>query len=162
MGLEVLAWTAIATSVVGTGVSAYNQRQAGKAQDRMAQYNAQNREIEAQTAERDGRILANAQRAQNARLLARQRVLYAKSGVTMAGTPLLVQAETAMELEREALEVERNANIEASRQRRAAVLDRMEGKSARRAGNIGAVGTILSGASQAAGTGAQFKYSGVI
>ena len=162
MGLETLAIAAIATSVIGTGVSAYSSIQAGKAQNRMAQYNANEREVEATTTERDGRIMANAQRAQNAALLARQRTLYAKSGVTMAGTPLLVQAASAMELEKEALNVQQTANTEANRQRRAAILDRMEGKSARRAGTLNAVGTILSGASSAAAMGAQFKYSGVI
>lgn len=161
MGLEALAIAAITTSVVGTGVSAYNQYQAGKAQNRIAQQNANNEEIEAAAAERDARIFANNQRAQGEKLLARQRALYAKSGVVMEGTPLLVQADTAAELEKEALEIERQGELTGYRRRAQARLDRMQGASAKRAGRYGAIGTILSGAGSAAGMGFKFGQTGV-
>jgi len=162
MGLETLAIIAIASTVVGTGVSGYASYEAGKATDRLHKFNAEQREIEALTSERDGRVLANAQRAANAKVLSRQRALYAKSGVVLEGTPLLVQAQTAGDLEKEALDIERVNNLDARRHSAGATQDLMSGKAARRAGNIGAVGGILQGVGSAASMGAQFKHSGII
>ena len=146
---------AAGAAVAGAGVSAYSSYQSGQATKRLMNYNAELANQDAMVRERDGRILANAQRLQNQRLLARQRALYAKGGVDMTGTPLLVQAEQAGQLEMAALEVERQGSIEAGRFRQQAVLDRMQGKAAARAGSLNAVGTILQGSGQAAGYYAQ-------
>ncbi|WP_043588415.1 hypothetical protein [Geminisphaera colitermitum] len=153
----VLAVTAVVASVAGAGVSAYSSIQQGKATERLNNYNAALAQQEASVKERDSRIAANAQREQNAALLARQRALYAKSGVVgTTGTPLLVQSETAATLERSALDIERTGNIEAGRYRQQAVLDRMAGKSARRAGTLNAGATILGGVGSAASFGARY------
>lgn len=154
MGLETIALMAV---IAGAGVSAYSSYQQGKAEDRLHKFNANQREVEAMTSERDGRVMANSQRAQSAALLSKQRAMYAKSGVVLEGTPLLVQADTASNLEMEALEIERTANIDAHRNRMGAVQDRMQGKAARRAGNLGAVAGILQGAGQAAGMKVKFN-----
>lgn len=142
---------AASAAVVGSGVAAYSSYEAGKSQDALMKYNADLATQDAAVRERDGRILANAQREQNRRLLARGRALYAKGGVAMSGTPLLVEAEQAGQLEMAALEVERTASIDAGRLRSQAVVDRMQGRIARRAGTMQAVGTILQGSGQAAG-----------
>lgn len=146
---------AAGATLVGGGVAAYSSYQSGQATKRLMNYNAELANQDAMVRERDGRILANAQRLQNQRLLARQRALYAKGGVDMTGTPLLVQAEQAGQLEMAALEVERQGSIEAGRFRQQAVLDRMQGKAAARAGSLNAVGTILQGSGQAFGYYAQ-------
>ncbi len=146
-----------AASLAASVVSAYSSYQTGKATQRINEYNAQLSDQQAADASRDGRILANSQRAANAKLQARQRALYSKSGVVSAtGSPLLVMSEQAGELEMGALEVQRTANAEAGRLKSQAVLDRMAGKAARRAGNLNAAATILSGAGDAGSRGYKF------
>lgn len=157
MGLETLLIASVAATAIGAGVSAYSSYQSGQATQRLMNYNAKLAEQDAMVRERDGRILSNAQRDQNRRLLARQRALYAKSGVDMTGTPLLVQAEQAGQLEMAALEVERQGSIEAGRARQQATLDRMQGRAASRAGTLNAAGTILQGASSVASYGIQYR-----
>lgn len=146
---------------VGGGVSAYSQYQQGKAQERLNQYNAGVEEQKARDRERDGRILANVQRVQNQRILGKMRAARAKQGVDGAtGTPLLVEASQSAELELSALEVNRTASIEAARSRQQAVMDRMAGKAARRAGTFGAAATILQSAGQMGSMFAQGKSIG--
>lgn len=161
MGVETLLITALAATAVGTGVSAYSQIQAGKAQQSLNNYNAAVNDQAALDASRDARIKANAQRANAEAIKSRQRALYAKAGVvTATGTPLLVQVAQAGELEMAALEQEQAGNSEAARLRQQAVLDRMSGKAARRAGGLGAAATILQGAGQAASIGLAYKGRG--
>lgn len=153
----------LVASAVGTGVSAYSSYQQGKAQQRLNNYNAAVNDQAALDRQRDARIAANAQRAQAQRLMARQRSLWAKAGVVgSTGTPLLVQAEQAGELELAALETERTGNVQAGQLRQQAVLDRMAGKAARTAGNLNAAATILQGAGSMATTAAYGKYNGII
>jgi hypothetical protein len=155
--------TAAVLTAVGAGVSAYSSYQQGKAAQKLNNYNASVADQAAADKARDGRILANNQRQQNQKLLSRQRALRAKSGVVgNTGTPLLVAADQAAQLEMGALETEITANSEASRLRQQAVADRMAGKSARRAGNLGAAATILQGAGSIASMGANYgMYKGV-
>ena len=163
MGLETLLIAGIAATAVGTGVSAYSQYQAGKSQEALAKYNAAVSDQAALDAARDGRAAANVQRAQNARLQARQRALYAAAGVNIdTASPLMVRAQQAGELEMAALEQELQANSQAARLRSQAVLDRMQGTAARRAGTLGAAATVLQGAGQIAQTGMQYRaYKGI-
>ena len=162
MGMDPITLAIISTAVtaVGSGVSAYNSYQSGKATERLNNYNADLADQQAADTERDGRILANAQRAKNQKMQARQRALYAKGGVvTGTGSPLLVQAEQAGEMEMAALEVERTADAKAARLKSQAVLDRMAGKNARSAGNLNAAATLLSGAGKVGYQGAQIKLN---
>lgn len=148
----------LVASTVGTGVAAYSAQQAGKAQQSLNNYNAAINDQAALDAARDGRIAANAQRAQNERIKARQRALYAKAGVvTATGSPLLVQVEQAGELEMAALEQEQQANSKAAQLRSQAVLDRMSGSIARRTGNLNAAATVLQGIGSATQMGLAYK-----
>ena len=65
MGLETatLMYIAIGASVAGAGVSAYSSYQSGKANQRINEYNARVAEQAALDKERDGKIIANATRA---------------------------------------------------------------------------------------------------
>lgn len=156
----ILASTALAA--VGAGVSAYGSIQQGKAQKAINDQNAAVNDQAALDRARDGRILANSQRDKNRSIQAKMRALYAKGGVsTSVGSPLVVQVQQAGELELGALEAEQTANAQASQLRQQAVLDRMAGKAARRAGNFNAAGTILSGAGAAVKGFADYKaYKG--
>lgn len=69
------------------------------AQLQAQQNNATALEAQARAKEAEGREVANREREKNARILATQRAKYAKSGVTSAGSPLLVEAESAALLE---------------------------------------------------------------
>lgn len=146
MGIETIAIMAI---VAGAGISAYSSYEQGQSQKAISNYNAQVAENEAKQRAQDAQVAANAQRAQNEALKAKQRALFAKAGVVAAGTPLLVQAEQAATLEMSALEIERTGNMDAARLRSQAELDRMQGKSAARAGTMQAAGTVLSGVGSA-------------
>lgn len=162
MGLETLAVVAITASAVGAGVSAYGQYQQGKAQKALNDRNAAVSDQAALDRERDSRIIANAQRDRNRRLLAKQRAMLAKSGVIAdTGSPLALQAQQSGELELAALDAERSGKVEGAQLREQAVLDRMAGRAARRAGNLGAVATILSGAGDAGSKFAYGKRSGM-
>jgi len=148
----------LAATAVGAGISAYSSYQAGKAQQSLNNYNAAVNDQAALDASRDARIKANAQRAQAEAIKGRQRALYAKAGVVSAtGTPLLVQVAQAGELEMAALEQEQAGNSEAARLRQQAVLDRMSGKIARKAGGLNATATILQGVGSMAQTGLAYK-----
>lgn len=164
MGLETatLMYIAIGASVAGAGVSAYSSYQSGKANQRINEYNARVAEQAALDKERDGKIIANATRANNERIQSRQRALFAKSGVVGGtGSPLMVMAEQAAQLEMGALDAERTASNESSSLRTQAVLDRMAGKAARKAGALNAAGTILSGAGQAGSMYAAGRADGI-
>lgn len=153
----------MALTAVGTGVSVYSQYQAGKANQRLNNLNAQMSQQAAADRERDGRILANIQRAQNQRLLAKNRALRAKAGVINGtGTPLLVEAQQAMQLEMGAIDVERTSSLEAGKYRQDAVLSRMAGKAARTQGNLGSFATLLQGAGSVGSQYAYGKHYGIL
>lgn len=141
--------------LVGTGVQVYSAIEQGKAQNRLAQYNAQMAEREAKLAERRGQLAAEAQRRSNDQLLARQRAGYAASGVVVdVGSPLLVQAQQAGYAEMAILQELETGGMESDAFNQQAVLDRYEGASAKSASRLNAFGTILQGTSQFASTAA--------
>ena len=137
---------------------AYQANEQGKAQNRLAQYNADIATQEAAAAERDAAIAAADKRRDNAALLSRQRALYAKAGVVgTTGSPLMVAAETAGELERSASAIDTAGANQARALRQQSVLERFSGASARRAGRLNAIGHGIQGISNAAS--AYAKYS---
>jgi hypothetical protein len=162
MGIETLAIVAIAATVAGAGVAAYSANEQAKSQQKMANYNASLMDSEAAQRNADARTAANAQRAQNDALRAKQRALYAKAGVVSAGTPLLVQAEQAATMELAALDIERTGNLEAARMRSQADMDRMSGRAARSAGRLQVAGTVLQGAGSSSSMYVNSKQNGAI
>jgi hypothetical protein len=132
----------VAMAVTGA-VAAYSQYQQGRAQRQMNDYNAALGEQEAFVRARDARYAAQAARDDGGRLVARQRALYATAGVvSTAGSPLAVLAQQTSETELKASDMMRRGNAEASALRSQSLLDRLAGKSAYRAGVLGAVGTL--------------------
>lgn len=63
MGLEVIAIAAVAATVIGAGISAYGQYQAGQTQNAVAQFNAQQQTLNAQMQSRAMQAQATMQRA---------------------------------------------------------------------------------------------------
>jgi hypothetical protein len=79
------------------------------------------------------------------KLLSSQKAAYGKSGVDLAGSPLLALQETVEQGELDALAIRYGGDVDASRNRSAAEISRMEGKAARTSGYLQAGSTLLSG-----------------
>ena len=124
-----VGWGLFAT---GVGLSAAAKYQEGKTAKQAHDYNADVAEQKAAYEEGQSRLRWK-------RLMGQQLALYAKAGVDISsGSPLLVMSQQAAEGELEALNIrysgENVANIE-----------RWYGKKAKRAGEIGAWSTLLTG-----------------
>lgn len=146
-----MAVAALVVSAVGTGISAYNQYQQGKAQQSLDNYNASLEDQQAAVTQRDAAVNANRQRYQNRQLQGTQHAAIGASGVVGdVGSPLLVQAKQAAYMELNAQETERQGEVAAYNMRTQAQIDRYSGRVARRAGTMNAVGTLLQGAGNAA------------
>lgn len=159
-GLEGLAAAASAVSGV---IGAVGAIQSANAQAAASEYNArvaernriiadQNRKQAIQTSD----IEMSDKRRENRRVLASMRAAYGTSGLDMAGSPLDVLEDTALEQE---LDVQRIGYEGRVRSREGAIqmlgltedatLSRMEGKAAKTAGYIGAAGSLVGGAGKA-------------
>lgn len=155
-GLEGLAAAASAVSGV---IGALGAIQSANAQAAAAEYNAkiqernaiiadQNRKQAIQTAE----ITATDKRRDNRRILASMRAAYGTSGLEMAGSPLDVLEDTAVEQELDVQRIRyegraraREGAIQMLGLREEATLSRMEGQAAKTAGYIGAAGQLVGG-----------------
>jgi len=144
--------TGIALSLAGTGVSIMAQMQQGKEQKAWSNYNAAVAERDAETARTNAAYEAGLKRKEGEKILGRQRALFAKRGVTFEGSPLLLMEQTAADIEMDALMIERGGKVAGQRYQSEAVLSRMEGTAAKRAGYYGAGTTLLTGVGQAATT----------
>ena len=159
-----MPWFAAAAPYIATaaaaGVSAYSSYQQGKSQEAMAKYNAAVAQQDAKQKEQEGKLAAKEIREQKRRIIATQTAGTAKSGLMSEGTPLLVNIQTAADEEYNALMTSYNAGIQANRFRSDAKLSKMQGKSARQAGNLGAGASLFSGASNMAQYRMQQRYGG--
>lgn len=157
--MAALAALAPIASAVSGVVGAIGAIQAGNAQAAASEYNArvsernqavaeQNRQIAVRTAEID----AEDKRRENRRQLGAIRAAYGSSGLEMAGSPLDVLEDSAIEMELDAQRIEyegrmrsREGALQALGYSEDARLSRMQGKAAKTAGYIGAAGSLLGG-----------------
>lgn len=135
--------TGILAALVSAGGVVYSAQQQKKTADYRAKLAEEageevqaGTEVEKARAEREGK-----------RLLARQRAMYAKSGVKMEGSPLEVLADTQAELDLDQMIIEHGGMSRASAYEREGMFLRQQGKSAQTAGYIGAGSSLLSGLS---------------
>lgn len=144
-----LSPVAVPLMLAGTGLAAAGQISSGIAAGRAADFNArvaeQNAELERWRSARDERLFRRDAR----RLQGKQRAAIAKSGVTTAGSPLEVLAETAAQAEEEALAIRFGGNVAHDRAKAQASLHRFEGRQRRLAGALGAGSSLLTGAARA-------------
>lgn len=155
-GLEGLAAAASAVSGV---IGALGAIQSANAQAAAAEYNAKIQERDAIIAEQNRKqnvetaeLAATDKRRDNRRVLAAMRAAYGTSGLEMAGSPLDVLEDTALEqeLDTERIRYEgrlrsREGAIQMLGLHEGATLSRMEGKAAKTAGYIGAAGQLVGG-----------------
>lgn len=155
--------SAVLTAVSGA-VSAVGAIQQGNAAQAAANYNAKVHERNAIIADQDRRasvkqaqVDAEDKRRDNRRTLSTLRAAYGGSGLEMAGSPLDVLEDSALELELDASRIEyegrvknREGGIRSTQSRESATLSRMEGSAAKSASYISAFGYLASGISGAA------------
>lgn len=146
---------ATAAMAVGAGLSASNSRKAGKANQKLADYNAEVAELQADDAILRGEQEEGVHRLKVKGLIGSQRVAFAAGGVDVnSGNAVDVQADTARFGELDALTIRTNAAREAWGYRVGASDMRARGQIAQQEGNAKAAGTILT----AAGSYASSKY----
>lgn len=134
----------------GAGLGAYGQYTGGKQQQQIAKYNAGIKDREARLTEEASKIEQGRMAEEARKLKATQRAKFSTSGAEISeGTPLMVMAEQAGIMERDALNQLRNRSIQATTLRSEADMLRASGDAAKRAGEIGAGATLLSGVGMA-------------
>lgn len=141
-----MAEYAMIAMAAGTGMSAYQQYQVGREQRALHKQRAAVSLEEAEAVTKATRHEAREKTKEGRRFKARQKALFAKSGVKITGTPLLVMKETEKEFRRDAAFIMEGGITEARRLRTGAGMERQMGRSAYRAGQWGAGSTLLTGA----------------
>lgn len=142
---------AATTLAAGTAYSAYGQYQAGKYNAAVAETNAELAELSAQDAERRGTAEAARYRMNIRSLQGRQRAAIGSAGIERSGSALDILTDTAAIGELDLATIRSNAAREAFGFRTQGLNYRAQGRLDRFAGRTGAIGTILGGASRAAG-----------
>jgi len=146
------ATAAIAMIGLGAGVNASAQKQAGKSQQALANYNADINDIKANDALARGQNDELRHRLSTNKLIGSQRAAFAASGVDITGadsTAVNVFADTAALSEIDALTIRSNAAREAWGYRTQAQDDRARGRIAKQTGDNQAIGTLIGAGSTA-------------
>ena len=132
--------------LAGTAMSMYGQIQSGQRQAEAEEYNAQIAEQQATSATLRGKTQADLDRRRGESFISTQRARYGASGVTFRGSPLEVMAQTAEDIEYDALMTEWEAKTKASYYSAEAENRRRAGKRAVTDSYIGAGMTLLTSA----------------
>tara|TARA_R100000664_G_C2757720_1_gene146106 strand:- start:1152 stop:1619 length:468 start_codon:yes stop_codon:yes gene_type:complete len=143
------AEAALALSAAGSVFGAFGSIQQGKAAKRAADYNAAIQRNQAIAAKQKAEFDADRQRQVAAAQRAQARAGFAKGGVVMEGTPLLVLESSAEQAELDAQAILYGGDVQATGYEAQANLSEMEGRSAKKAGYIGAGTTLLTGVGKA-------------
>lgn len=163
MGVETLAFAAVAASLAGAGISAYSMYQQGQAQEAMGQYNSKVAE-QAATSEADtAQENAKRQREMNHRQISAIRAKMAGSGISQSqGSSLDVLGAAASELELQTLDLFREGEAKQVAYHNQAGMDRWQGSQAAQAGTIGAIGSLIGGVAQTGQSLYSMRYTGTI
>lgn len=149
-----------ALSLGGTALSVVGAVTSANATARAAEYNARTAERDIVVADQNRQLAVSQaaidaadKRRENRRVLASMRASYGASGVELAGSPLDVLEDTAVEQELDASRVEfegrargREGALQMLGLHEGATLSRMEGRGGRRGGTLNAIGVGMSGA----------------
>lgn len=141
----------LGAGLVGSLVQASGQRAEARAAEQSAKFDAAAKEQQA-VSERDAAAVeASDFRRRQGRILAERRAAAGASGITSAGSPLLVEEATLREIALGSARAGHQGFVRGSRLEDAAALDRQRGGNARKAGRIDAGSTLLSGFGDFAG-----------
>lgn len=160
-----LTVTAVVLAGAGTGVSAYGQYKQGQYQKDMANYQASLQRQRGVLAQKMGEAEAAEAEKRHRQLIGSGLASFAGNGVLLesrAGSAAAMwEVDQNKELAYEKEKIRSNAELEAWGFKTNASALRSEGSNAAWAGNMGAAGTVLSGAgSMAAMGGMASSYSG--
>lgn len=142
-------YTAAATAAA-VAATAYSTYQQGQAQKSWNEYNAAIARMKAETEQQAAQASAERIRMQNEQLRARQRFAYGISGVTPAGTPENLLADTAALQQLDVDTLLWNAGAKSAYSIAESNLMEAQAKTAGRSGTIMAGTSLLSGMTQAA------------
>lgn len=136
---------AIAMMAGGTLMTAAGQYQAGKANQKIANYNAEVAELQAEQALKRGREDESRLRMQTRQTIGAQRAALAAMGIDLDdGTAAQIQDDTTYFGELDALTIRNNAALEAWGYRTQATNYRLQGELDATRGRNDALGTILT------------------
>lgn len=139
-----------ALMIGGMALGAYGQYKQGQAAEAAGRYNAKRLKQRAQLTEQAMESETRRSRDEARRLKASQLAGFAKSGARVdVGTPLLVMAEQAGDMERDILNQRRNRQIEIQGLRSGADMTKFGAKQTGTASKIGTATTLLGGATRA-------------
>lgn len=137
----------LALMAVGTGMSVYSTLQEGKAADKASKIEQQQLNAQAEATRKAGQHESMMKRKEGSRLLASQIAQASASGGTFSGSNLLLMANTASEIEKDASMIEYNYGVNARQYESQGRMVRWQGKQAKRASRIRAAAQAFSGAS---------------
>lgn len=142
----------IALTVASIGFSVYQAQEQAKAQQKIADVQAQNQRIQGEDAKSRGLVAEEAHRAKVKQLVGQQTAMQGASGAEVGSGSfgdMLTQTTTMGELD--SLRVRDNAFRQAWGMESAAQQSEYEGRVAKAQGNVKTAGVILQGASKAYG-----------
>ncbi len=144
-----------AVGLIGSAVQASGQRRAAEAEAQANEFNAKATRQQAES-ERDaaGAEADDYQRRQS-RIMAERRAAGGASGITNAGSPLLVEESMLREIALGTSRIGHQGFVRESRLEDSATLDTMRAGNAREAGRRAAGATLLTGFGNAFGTAAR-------
>lgn len=157
----VIGIISLVAGVVGSAMSANAQAQAGEAEKKAYEFNAQLKEQEAEQLKTKAMWDESLSREQSREHIAKMRAMYAKSGVRLdEGSPLLVMADSAAKAEKDALAIRWGGDVDYTQAINEANLMRFYGKNAAKTGRTQAGVTMLQGIGNAGMAYGQGKYTG--
>ena len=152
-GAELLLLAAVGTSIAGTGIMMYGQREEGKAAKKLGKFNQTLANQEAQETEAAAKD-ALVQNQRQARLAyAERKAALGQGGFSLEGSSSQMLSDLEYQLRRETTNAYQNAISRAYGLRSEAARYRFEGDFAKRAATYKMIGTGLQGASDLASFG---------
>lgn len=142
------AGVAEAGTLAGSGLAAYGQYQSGQNTQKIDEYNSAVQVQNALEVQNKAKMDAENKRAEGDALMARQRVLYAKSGVAQEGTPTELIIGTAGNVEDDAQTILLKGKYGYEAEMESATISGTEGETAAQGGILQAGGTLFSGLSR--------------
>jgi hypothetical protein len=137
-------------AVVAGGTQAYSQYSQGRAAEATGNYNARELENQATSIRNKGAEEENIKRRETAEFASKQRAMLGASGIDIdTGSAGDLQEDTQLLGEVDALRIRRNYAEKADTTDRQAVQTKAEGRAAKRAANLAAMGTVLTTAATA-------------
>ncbi len=152
-----LAAISIITTLAGAAASAAGSVYSGMAQSATYKAQAKAAQYEAQAQREEGAYASARQDERNQRLTGQQVTATSRSGVDLSGTAGSLIADARTEGELDKMAIRRNSDFKSNLSLYEAKVSRMNAKTARTGGMIGAVAPVLSGVTSSFDTYQKYK-----